>query len=692
MSGRRSAALSTLALATTSLTIFLMPVLAGPALAQDKSPVFKLGEIVVTGKSEQGGDIGGAAISADEMRNFQRETLDDALNLVAGAGSSNTGGSRNERVIQVRGFERWQVPLYMDGVRVYLPADNRIDFGRFLTPDLSQVQVSKGYVSVLNGPDGMGGAINLVTRKPTRELEGELRTSLTLDNCGGLAGNTQYASVGTKQERFYLQASGARTQRGHTALPLGFDATASENGGNRDQSDRRDWRVSLKAGFTPNATDEYSLNFVKQSGDKSAPLHVKDPVATQRYWQWPYWDIMSLYWLSNTQLGEASYVKTKLYYNTFENGLFSYDNAQYSSQRLARSFRSYYDDAAYGGSVEVGTKLIPHNTLKAALHYRRDEHKEWQTVYSPRTFNEPKQTTIEDTWSIAAENTFHATDRLDIVGGLSYDWRNLRKAQDWTGTSLAAGSYVNYPLADTDAWNWQGAAIYRYSDTGKAHAGVSSRTRYPTIFERFSSRFGGATSNPSLQPERSINYEVGFSDKLGKNTRIQAAAFVSKLDDVIQSMPMIYQGSAVTQSRNVGSGTYKGFEISLNSQVLPNLELGGNYTLLKRDIDAPATPNLKPTGVPDHKLFVYANYAALDSLTLTPSVEVASNRFTSNTAGTQYYETGAYILANLQTAYQINERLEATAGVRNIFDVEYNLTDGFPEEGRTFYLTGRFTF
>jgi hypothetical protein len=32
-----------------------------------------------------------------------------------------------------RGFGRQQVPLMVDGVRIYLPADNRLDFGRFLT-------------------------------------------------------------------------------------------------------------------------------------------------------------------------------------------------------------------------------------------------------------------------------------------------------------------------------------------------------------------------------------------------------------------------------------------------------------------------------------------------------------------------------------------------------------------------------
>ena len=59
-------------------------------------------------------------------------------------------------MIYVRGFNRFQVPLLLDGVRVYLPADNRLDYGRFLTPDIAEIQIDKGYASVLDGPDGMG--------------------------------------------------------------------------------------------------------------------------------------------------------------------------------------------------------------------------------------------------------------------------------------------------------------------------------------------------------------------------------------------------------------------------------------------------------------------------------------------------------------------------------------------------------
>ena len=84
----------------------------------------------------------------------------------------DANGRRNESDIFVRGFGRWQVPLMVDGVRIYLPADNRLDFARFLTADIAEMQIQKGYASVLDGPGAMGGAINLVTRKPVEGVRG----------------------------------------------------------------------------------------------------------------------------------------------------------------------------------------------------------------------------------------------------------------------------------------------------------------------------------------------------------------------------------------------------------------------------------------------------------------------------------------------------------------------------------------
>src|SRR5690606_24556306 len=134
---------------------------AGTAHAQEQQSVFELGRISVTAPAETP-TASSATVTTEEVWSFNRNTLDDAVKLIPGVMSSfigGGGGRRNEWNIFVRGFDRWHVPLTIDSIRIYLPADNRLDFRRFLTQDLAEIQVQKGYVSVLDGPGGMGGSI-----------------------------------------------------------------------------------------------------------------------------------------------------------------------------------------------------------------------------------------------------------------------------------------------------------------------------------------------------------------------------------------------------------------------------------------------------------------------------------------------------------------------------------------------------
>ena len=661
---------------------------AGQAHAQapaqsDRAGVFALGELQVTAQNSRGEALGGAEIPVAQMQRFQKETVDRALDLIPGASASNSGGSRNERMIYIRGFDRFQTTLSIDGVRVYLPADNRLDFGRFLTSDLSVIQVSKGYVPVIDGPGGLGGAINLVTRKPSQPFEAEARAGLSFDRDGSTNGYTASGVIGLRRNFGYLQVSAARDERDHFALPKDFRPTAVENGGFRDNSGSRDWRVNVKTGLTPNATDEYSINFTRQEGSKGAPYHVSDPLSTQRYWDWPYWNIDSLYALTSTRLGSAATLKLKAYYNTFQNGLFAYDDARQTRQTLPRAFRSYYDDKAYGGSAELDLTAGAH-TLKAAAHWRRDDHVEWQDLYSPAFSTEPKQKTLEDTWSVAVEDTVKLSDQFDLTGAASYDWRDLKKAQDF-----ASGAPIDYRLADSEGWNVQGAASWRPNDTTRLYATASWRQRFPTIFERFSSRFGGAVSNPDLKPERALNLEVGGSFDLAGGWRMEGAVFHSDIGDAIVSVPFLFQNQAATQSRNVGSGEYYGLEAAFAGDLSRALRLGWNYTFLHRRLDDPNSTALRPVGAPEHKLFVYADWRVTPSLVVTPSVEAASSRWTVTTDGTRYYETGGYATPALNATWSVTPQLDLTAGVRNLLDARYQLADGFPEEGRNFYLTAR---
>lgn len=666
--------------------------LATQAQAAADAGSFGLGEIIVTAPRQTSGvAIDTTTLSSEAIYAFNRATLDDAASLIPGVSSANTGGSRNERLIYVRGFNRFQAPLSIDGVRVFLPADNRLDYGRFLTPDIASIQVAKGYVSVLNGPDGMGGAVNLVTRTPTKALEAEGRITTDLDREGKGQGYSLFGLLGTRRDAWYVQGSYARNQVDHTTLPDSFSPTATEDGGRRDLSRAEDWRLNLKAGWTPNDTDEYSISYTRQEGEKAAPLSTTDPLSIQRFWTWPYWNLDSLYFLSSTQLGGRYTLKTKAYYNTFENLLRSFDTRAETTQTLGRAFNSYYDDNAYGGAAQLAAQLTDRNRLTGAIDYRRDEHVEWQQSF-PGGATEPKQTTIEGIYSFALEDVARLTDRLTLTLGASYDWRDLRRAEDYT-----AGAYVRYPLKDGDAWNAQGRLDWQVNETAGLYASVSSRARFPTLFDRFSSRVGGAVSNPGLAPERAANYEVGGSVQAGA-VHAEAALFYTHISDAIVSVPFIFNScapagvctaNAVTQSRNVGDGDTYGLELSASAVLSARLTVGGNYTYLHRELNDPSNRSLKPTDTPTHKGFVYADWRPAARLHVLPNLDLASDRWTVTSAGTRYYRTGAYVLLNARVDYDVTDQVQLGVGGRNLTDSSYQLVDGFPEQGRTFFISVR---
>jgi len=688
---------------------------AAPAVAMAQQPkgddVYTLGELQVTAQSRVGEALGGSVVTGETLQTYNRQTVDQALALVPGTNASNTGGSRNERLIYVRGFDRFQTTLSIDGVRVFLPADNRIDFARFLTADLSEVQVSKGYVSVLDGPGGLGGAINLVTVKPSQPFEGAVQASTffnrRLDDEAYLVSGRVGGNTGT----FYWQASGAYSDRDHFTLSKKFKPTTLEDGGARGNSQSNDWRINLKAGWQPNDTDEYSINYTRSEGEKNAPYSVRDSANT-RFWNWPYWDIDSLAFLSRTRLTDDLTLKTRLYRNSFDNLLSAFDTAAQTTQTLPRAFNSYYNDHATGGNVELDWAINATSQLKGVFYARRDVHHERQDGFTrtPATgnpsvnapYSEPRQTNDEYTYSVAGEYTTALGEALELVVGASYDWTDLKEANDVnvvvTGTTIANSVItflpVNYPLKNNQAFNGQAALLWRIDEDTRAHFSVSSRARFPTVFERFSSRMGTAIPNPDVKEERATNFEIGADTLLAPNIKLTGAVFYTDLTNALIQIPVLVPGfGTVNQTKNAADGKYYGFEASLTADLTDTLDVGGNLTYIHRKLTDPTNPAFRPQGVPDWKLFAYANWRPLPKLTIRPNVEYADQRWTvTTTAPLTFYKTGSYLLANLSADYAVTDNVVVTLAVQNLGDQDYQLTDGFPEAGRSFYASVRAKF
>jgi iron complex outermembrane receptor protein len=627
--------------------------------------VFTAGEITVTGKKNHSKET----VSADDMEKLDKKNITQAINMLPGINLGNAG-ARNEGMIYVRGFDMRQVPLYLDGIPQYVPYDGYVDLDRFTTFDLSEITVSKGYSSVLYGPNTLGGAINMVSRKPEKQFEATMRG-------GMISGKDQIASefaalnFGSNQGTWYAEGNLSTLNRDVWPLSGKFvplpKSKYYEDGGKRDNSQTRDFKGGVKIGYTPNRTDEYTLSFNAINSNKGVPVYAGLNTANKsRFWKYTDWDKSSLYYIGKTAIGRKSYLKTRAYYDGYYNVLDSYDDATYTTQK--NGFTSVYDDKTIGASAELGSEIIKDNTLKLAVHEKHDLHREYNVGQTAKEFE-------DNTLSFAVENSWTASQHISVSLGARQDFRNTIKAQDLAGTVISS-----FPLGDNQAANYQLAVVGHIDEHQNVTGYIARTTRFPTLKDRYSYRFGSALPNPALAPEKSWNYGLDYSIKPSDNLKVMASVYQSKLSDVIQQVDNVTP--EVYQFRNTGEATYTGFECSADWKPASWLKAVGGYSYIDRKNDS--NPSLRFTDVPHNKISGYLQFFLNKSTWALIETEYNSKRYITSDGK---YTAGSYGLLNLRANTTFHNSLSIQAAVENFFDRNYTVSEGYPEPGRQFVLS-----
>ncbi len=166
--------------------------------------IFRLGEIAVSVVDDTTQVGSRTTVTAEEISAYtDSNTLEKALNLLPSVTETQVG-RRNEKSVSIRGFEMRQIAVMVDGVQSAMPYDYYPDLQTYTTGSLSEIQVSKGLSSVLAGPNTMGGIINMVTKRPEKEIEGNLTVTAKFGNSGAYNGILTSGNVGTNQGNWYL--------------------------------------------------------------------------------------------------------------------------------------------------------------------------------------------------------------------------------------------------------------------------------------------------------------------------------------------------------------------------------------------------------------------------------------------------------------------------------------------------------
>lgn len=129
-------------------------------------------------------------------------------------------------------------------------------------------------------------------------------------------------------------------------------------------------------------------------------------------------------------------------------------------------------------------------------------------------------------------------------------------------------------------------------------ANVGRGYRFPTFAELFGDR-GGVVGNQLLDPEKSLNWDVGV-DVSVPPLHFNAAYFEHRTTDLIQ----FEQNAGFARAENVGSARVRGIEIEAAGTIGDVVNLSTNYTF-QNPIDRTTGRNL--VGRPEHEVDIRAD-------------------------------------------------------------------------------------
>ncbi len=101
-------------------------------------------------------------------------------------------------------------------------------------------------------------------------------------------------------------------------------------------------------------------------------------------------------------------------------------------------------------------------------------------------------------------------------------------------------------------------------------------------FEDDSYTANNPLNNSNLKPERTIDYEVGFQQKLSNSSALKINAYYKELRDMLQQQTYLYVPAPINTYVTIGNsdfGTVKGFSLQYDLRRSVNTTIQANYTL-----------------------------------------------------------------------------------------------------------------
>lgn len=722
--------------AAVSLAVALLPL---PALAQNGGGVTD--EIIVTAQKRaqdvQDVPIAVTALSAEALADQHVTDVLD-LNALAPALQIKTDDNAANPKIFIRGVglndfnpnTASAVALYADGVYIGSPL---AQMGQFF--DLDRVEVLRGPQGTLYGRNTTGGAINLISKRPTRDWTGN--ASFEAGSFG--SATTELAIGGPLGDQFAFRAAGIYvTDDGYTRNRLtGRDGNNAERGSARlsmawTPSDTFDALVQLRAGrsrggsilaynrslfaATAGATGPDGFcapgfytsgqctdlaGYANTSNDLYAGdyhLEGKDKVDTWGGSATMTWTLGRVALVSVTGYDHAKRDDAE----DTDAGPNDVVTARYRARQWAASQELRLQSVGEGPATWVLGLYYAHDDLKAnsyldVFRIANSGVPADDLPFGVGVFAWPF-TQKTDSYAGFGQVDYAVTDKLTATVGLRYSADRKSFVYDARYSSTpddpAAFSLFDRPFDRSKTFSsLSGKLGLQYAVTQNLNAYASYNRGYKS-----GGFFGGQTIDPAtLGPynDEVVNaYEVGLKSELwDRRLRANFSAFYYDYQD-LQVYTLILQGITTVQNyTNASNARIYGGEAELSATPMEGLDLSLAASLLEAtyqnfrsagiDYSGNRLPNAPRASVTASAAYKHALFAG----TGTAAVDVTyRSKIYYDTRNVERLSDPERTFVNARLSWRTPaERFEFGIFGRNLFD-ETNISDIIPIEGLGFDL------
>lgn len=628
------------------------------------------------------------------LRASGADSLGEALRLIPGASRDGSQLDAFGDTYLMRGFPTNQT---VNGIGVSTMRQARDSVG------IERIEVLKGPASVLYGQLQPGSVINIVTKQPRRDFQGEASVSYgrfddwrgTVDLTGPLTdnGNLRFRLTGAyddadsfvdfwKRKHFVVSPVVALDLGEATTLTLEglytrnklwgfFNGAPAEGTVLPNANGRLKWSLGL--------TDPTFNPSVREDSDLSARVeHRFSPDVTWRTavsWSHEHRDEEGVYGL----LGWANASK-RLLTRAVQTSRSTGDTWQAHSDLSARfSTGPIVHDVVGGGDytwfdrdTAGGVALAPSLDVFAPSY---------QLTSRPATTVVPSRTTtsIEKTRTagLFVQDRVSLTDKLKVIGGVRWSDYSQRT------TSSRGGAAATVNRQSQTAWTSQLGLLYTPVDRLALFA---NRTTSFLPVQGLS--VGGAP----LKPETGTQYELGAKlQGLDGRLALNGALFHLERGDVAVA-DRVNPGFLIA----IGEQVAKGFEVSVDARPVDGLSLHAGYAYT----DASTTKNSDPVlvgkrirNIPKHSLVLRGDYAVrsgpLEGLTLGGSATRTGARAADINDS---FTLPGYWRLDAQASYALTDRVTVGASLENLtneryYSHAYSLLEVWPGAPRTWRVS-----